>query len=250
MQVDRSVLGRSWRLRACDESTAIAISQRHGIADLLGPCPRRPRRLLCSKRGAFLSPRLRDWLPDPFHLIDLDRAADRLADAVLAREPVGLIGDYDVDGATATALLTRYLRWLGVPVAFEIPDRLRDGYGPNARVLDALADQGCRLLVTLDTGTTAFEPLRLAAARGLEVVVIDHHAAEETLPEAVAVVNPNRIDQASPLKHLAAVGVTFVVLVAVTRVLRERGAFSGGRSPHFCSGSTSSPSGLSATWSL
>ena len=225
MEVERSVLGRSWRLRACDETTAIAISQQHGIAEILG-------RVLAGRgvgpkeAGAFLAPRLRDWLPDPSHLHDLDRAAERLADAILRREAVGLIGDYDVDGATATALLTRYLRAHEVQVAFEIPDRIRDGYGPNVRILTTLAGMGCRLVVTLDTGTTAFAPLNHAVALGLDVVVIDHHAAEDALPQALAVVNPNRVDQASPLKHLAAVGVTFVVLVAVTRILRDRGAYS------------------------
>ena len=228
--VERSVLGRSWRLRTFDEAAAIAISQQHGITEVLG-------RVLAGRgvgpkqAGEFLAPRLRDWLPDPSHLHDLDRAAERLADAIVAAEPVGLVGDYDVDGATATALLARYLRVHGVPVAFEIPDRLRDGYGPNARLLARLADQGCRLVVTLDTGTTAFDPLRHAAERGLEVIVIDHHAAEEVLPQALAVVNPNRVDQASPLKHLAAVGVTFVVLVAVTRMLRDRGLYAHRKEP-------------------
>jgi single-stranded-DNA-specific exonuclease len=230
MEVERSVLGRPWRLRPCDEAAALAISQQHGIPELLG-------RVLAGRgigpreAGAFLQPRLRDWLPDPSHLRDLDRAADRLAAAVVAGEPVGLIGDYDVDGATATALMTRYLRAAGVPVEIRIPDRLREGYGPNGRVLAELAAAGCRLVVTLDTGTTAFAPLDEAARRGLEVIVVDHHAAEEALPAALAVVNPNRVDQASPLKHLAAVGVTFVVLVAVTRALRDRGAFAGRREP-------------------
>ena len=143
-----------------------------------------------------------------------------------AGERVGVIGDYDVDGATSTALLARYLRTLGVPVEIVIPDRLLDGYGPNVRVLDELAGRGCRLVVTLDTGTTAFGPLAHAAGLGLEVIVVDHHAAEAELPQALAVVNPNRIDQASPLKHLAAVGVTFMVLVAVSRLLRQQGAFA------------------------
>lgn len=223
--VERSILGRSWRLRTFDEAAAFAISQQHGIAEVLGRVLA-GRGVGLKEAGGFLAPRLRDWLPDPSHLHDLDRAAERLADAVVAGEPVGLIGDYDVDGATATALLARHLRAHEVPVAFEIPDRLRDGYGPNARILAKLADQGCRLVVTLDTGTTAFEPLGQAAERGLEVIVIDHHAAEEALPRALAVVNPNRVDQTSPLKHLAAVGVTFVVLVAVTRLLRDRGLYA------------------------
>src|SRR5918993_1219875 len=159
MEVERSVLGRSWRLRPCDEALALAISQRHGVPEVVGRVLA-GRGVQPAEAAAFLSPRLKDWLPDPSHLLDLDRAAERLARAVLGGERVGVIGDYDVDGATATALLVRYLRALGV-----------------------------------------------------EVDVVDHHAAEERLPTALAVVNPNRVDQASPLKHLAAVGVTFVVLV-------------------------------------
>lgn len=225
MQVERSVLGRSWRLRPCQEALALSISQRHGVPELVG-------RVLAGRgvgpdeARSFLSPRLRDWLPDPSHLHDLDRAAERLADAVLAREPVGIVGDYDVDGATSTALMVRYLRSLGVVVEFEIPDRMRDGYGPTHRILEGLAARGCRLVLTLDTGTTAFAPLGHAAELGQEVIVVDHHAAEPRLPVALAVVNPNRLDQISPLKHLAAVGVTFVLLVAVTRTLRRCGAFA------------------------
>ncbi len=225
MEIERSVLGRSWRLRTCDEASALAISQRHGVPEVVGRVLA-GRGVRPAEAAAFLNPRLKDWLPDPSHLHDLDRAAERLAAAVLAGEHVGVIGDYDVDGATSTALLTRYLRVLGVPVEVVIPDRMLDGYGPNIRVIDELAAKGCRLLVTLDTGTTAFEPLAHAAEHGLEVIVVDHHAAEARLPAALAVVNPNRVDQTSPLKHLAAVGVTFMVLVGVSRILRRQGAFA------------------------
>ena len=230
MEVERSVLGRTWRLRPCDQAQALAISQRHGVPEVVGRVLA-GRGVRPAEAAAFLSPRLKDWLPDPSHLHDLDRAAERLAAAVAAGERVGVIGDYDVDGATSTALLARYLRTLGVPVEIVIPDRLLDGYGPNVRVLDELAGRGCRLVVTLDTGTTAFGPLAHAAGLGLEVIVVDHHAAEAELPQALAVVNPNRIDQASPLKHLAAVGVTFMVLVAVSRLLRQQGAFASRAEP-------------------
>ena len=225
MEVERSLLGRRWRCKPYDPATALAISQRHGLPELVGRVLA-ARGIGTAEAEAFLNPRLRDWLPDPSHLLDLDRAAARLARAVTAGERVGLIGDYDVDGATATALVTRYLETLGVAVAFLIPDRIEDGYGPNERLLDELAAQGCRLVLTLDTGTTAFEPLAHAATRGLEVIVVDHHAAEPRLPPALAVVNPNRTDQESPLRHLAAVGVAFVVLVALARELRRAGFFA------------------------
>lgn len=224
MEIERSVLGRAWRMRDVDEALALAMAQRHGLPELVG-------RVLAARGVAleavpgFLSPRLKDWLPDPSHLKDLDRAAERIATAVMGGERIGIIGDYDVDGATSTALATRYLRAVGIEVAFEIPDRIADGYGPNPRLLESLAGQGCRLVLTLDTGTTAFAALEAAQGLGLEVIVVDHHAAEERLPPAVAVVNPNRVDQASELKHLAAVGVAFVVLVAVTRCLRAAGFF-------------------------
>jgi single-stranded-DNA-specific exonuclease len=224
LQIERSVLGRAWHLPGCDENVALAISQRHGLADIVG-------RVLAGRgvgpadAAAFLAPRLKDHLPDPSHLKDLDLAAARLADAVEDGESVGVLGDYDVDGATSTALMTRYLRSLGLEVRIEIPDRMKDGYGPNSGALDRLAEAGCRLVLTLDTGTTAFAPLAHAAGRGQEVLVIDHHAAEERLPAAAAVINPNRLDQASPIKHLAAVGVTFMVLVGVNRELRRRGFF-------------------------
>jgi single-stranded-DNA-specific exonuclease len=176
--------------------------------------------------GAFLAPKLRDALPDPSHLVDLDVAVARLADAVQAGERIGLLGDYDVDGATSVALLARYLAAVGAPTAIDIPDRLREGYGPNTQALARLADQGCRLVVTLDSGTTAFEPLAAAAARGQQTIVVDHHVAQAELPDALAVINPNRRDQVSPVGELAAVGVTFLLVVALNRALRARGHFA------------------------
>jgi single-stranded-DNA-specific exonuclease len=224
LQVGCSALGRAWRLRACDERLALALSQRLGLEEVVGRVLA-GRGIGLDEAPEFLEPRLRSALPDPSHLHDLDRAAARIADAVEDGQIVGILGDYDVDGATSTALLVRYLRALGADSVVEIPDRITDGYGPNIEALRRLAAQGCRLVVTLDTGTTAFAPLAAAAQAGLDLVVVDHHAAEAELPRAVAVVNPNRQDQASPLKHLAAVGVTFVVAVAVNRELRGRGFF-------------------------
>jgi single-stranded-DNA-specific exonuclease len=174
---------------------------------------------------AFMAPKLRDALPDPSHLLDLDVAVERLADAVQSDERIGLLGDYDVDGATSVAVLARYLAAVGAETAIEIPDRLREGYGPNAHALERLAAKGCRLVITLDSGTTAFEPLAAAAARGQQIIVVDHHVAQAELPTALAVINPNRRDQASPVGELAAVGVTFLVAVALNRALRARGHF-------------------------
>lgn len=221
MIVDGTVSGRSWRLRPADPACVAAIAQRHGLPEILG-------RVLAA-RGlgpadvpGFLEPRLKDSLPDPSHLADLDRVAARLADAVVHGERIGIVGDYDVDGATSTALAASWLGALGIVPEIAIPDRLADGYGANTAILGRLAEAGCRLVLTLDNGTSAFDALAFAAARGQEVIVVDHHMAEQRLPPAYGIVNPNRPDQASPLAHLAAVGVTFVVLAATARELRRR----------------------------
>jgi single-stranded-DNA-specific exonuclease len=223
--VARSVSGRCWRWRDHDAALALAISQRIDLPEVMGRILA-GRGLALDGVPAFIRPRLRDALPDPSHLHDLDRAVDRLADAVAAGEPVGLLGDYDVDGATSVALLARYLQAVDGRAAIDVPDRLLEGYGPNPAALERLAAQGCRLVVTLDSGTVAFDALALAAERGLEVIVVDHHAAEPSLPPALAVINPNRCDQVSPARELAAVGVTFLVIVALNRTLRGRGHFA------------------------
>jgi single-stranded-DNA-specific exonuclease len=216
------VSGRPWRERPADPDLVSALVQRKGLSDVVA-------RVLAGRGvgleqvAGFLEPRLRDFLIDPSHLVDMDKAAARLVDAVVDGEPVGIIGDYDVDGATSAALVSRWLRACGIEAVIEIPDRLQDGYGPNAGALDRLAGQGCRLVMSLDSGTTAFEPLAHAAMQGQEVIVVDHHAAEAELPAAFAVVNPNRQDQESPYGHLAAVGVTFLLLIAANRDLRRRG---------------------------
>ncbi len=225
LEVERSVCGRRWRPRRYDEGAALAICQRLGLPEIVGRVLA-GRGLTVDTAPAFLAPRIRDILPDPAHLLDLDTAVARLADAVRAGEKVGLLGDYDVDGATSVAVLARYLRAVGLDVAIDIPDRLAEGYGPNPEAFTRLAGQGCRLVVTLDSGTTAFDALAFAAERGLEVIVVDHHAAEARLPPALAVVNPNRCDQTSSAGDLAAVGVTFLLAVGLNRVLRARGHFA------------------------
>ncbi len=220
--VSESFSGRAWQIQPVDQESALSISQRLDLPDIVA-------RILIG-RGfgldeipSFLEPRLRDYLPDPSHLHGMEDAARRIADALEDNEPVGILADYDVDGATSCALLTRHLRALGASVAIDIPDRLDEGYGPNPKAFTRLEQQGCRLVVVLDSGTTAFEALSAAAAGGHEVIVVDHHVAEERLPEALAVINPNRVDQESPLGDLAAVGVTFMLAVALNRELRARG---------------------------
>ncbi|MBN33900.1 MAG: single-stranded-DNA-specific exonuclease RecJ [Rhodospirillaceae bacterium] len=223
--VEHSVTGRRWRARVDDERAALALSQRLDCPEVLG-------RVLAARgvgpdeAAQFLDPRLKQFLPDPAVLQDMDRAAARLADTVMADEMVGIFGDYDVDGATSSALLMRYLDAIGGRATVHIPDRQKEGYGPNAPALVALRDRGAGPVVTVDCGISAFEPLRLASNAGIDVIVLDHHTAEAGLPPAFAVVNPNRLDDTSGLGALAAVGVTFMTIVALNRELRSRGWFS------------------------
>src|SRR5438477_635344 len=220
--VERSVCGRRWRTRDADPGLAAAIAERHGLPEIVG-------RLL-AQRGigldeapGFLAPRLRDQLPDPLHLRDMDRAVARLSRAVRDGEPIVVFGDYDVDGATSAALLLRFFASVGAHASVYVPDRMREGYGPNAPALLRLKAEGAAVVVTVDGGATAHEPLAAAAAAGLDVIVIDHHVTEPLLPPALALVNPNRLDEESPHGVLAAVGVAFLLVVALNRALREVG---------------------------
>ncbi|MFN2472933.1 MAG: single-stranded-DNA-specific exonuclease RecJ [Sphingomicrobium sp.] len=177
-------------------------------------------------------PRIRDFLPDPSHFADMDKAAVRLADAVETGETIAIFGDYDVDGATSAALLTLVLRRLGVEPIVYIPDRLMEGYGPSGRALVELRERGASLAVTVDCGAQAFEALDAAAAAGLDVIVCDHHQCATALPTAHAVINPNRLDESetgAAHGHVAAVGMTFLLGTALLRELRQRGRFAGDR---------------------
>ncbi|WP_238257782.1 single-stranded-DNA-specific exonuclease RecJ [Methylobacterium gnaphalii] len=206
------------------------MTQAHGLPDLLA-------RILASRgvrpdqADKFLAPKLRDLMPDPAVLVDMEAAADRLAHAVTTHESVAIFGDYDVDGAASAALLAGYLRNLDVPVQIWIPDRITEGYGPNVAAVTSLAEGGARLLVCVDCGTAGHAPLEAAKTLGLDTIVLDHHAATEHLPPAVALVNPNRLDDLSGLGHLCAAGVVFLTLVALNRRLRGLGAFANHDEP-------------------
>jgi len=179
-------------------------------------------------------PSLRNFLPDPSHFADMDRAAERLAEAVIGRETLTVYGDYDVDGATSAALLIRLVRALGHEAGHYIPDRLREGYGPSGDALLALGRQGSSLIVTVDCGAMAHEALGAAHAAGIDVIVVDHHKCAAELPRAYALVNPNRLDESAAAAmhgHLAAVGVAFLLAVATVRTLRQRGFFENRREP-------------------
>lgn len=226
--VERSLTGRRWAARLADERVALAIGQRHGLPDAVA-------RLLAARDvdpeavPRFLDPTLRELLPDPSHLKDMDAAVARLVRAVQGGERIVVFGDYDVDGATSSALLLRFFRAVGGNISVYIPDRRKEGYGPNTAALLKLKADGAAVVVTVDCGVTAFEPLSEARRAGLDTIVIDHHMAEIALPEALAVVDPNRVDDDSPHKQMAAVGVAFLLAVGVNRRLREAGWFGADR---------------------
>ncbi len=173
----------------------------------------------------FLNPRLRDFLPDPSILTDMDKAANLLADAVEAKQKIAIFGDYDVDGASSSALLATYLRDVGIDYQIYIPDRIFEGYGPNTEAIHTLAQNGSHILVTVDCGSTSYEPLAEAKLLGLKTIVLDHHQVNHELPAADALVNPNRHDDISGLDNCCAAGVVFITLVALNRELRKRGFF-------------------------
>lgn len=228
--VARSLLGRRWRLRAGDERLGLALAQRAGLPEILG-------RVLAGRGVApddvddFIKPSLRRLLPDPARFHDMEAAATRLAEAIAQGERIAVFGDYDVDGATSSALLKRFFSAIGQPLRVYIPDRQKEGYGPNIAAMRKLAAEGVRIVVTVDCGTLAFEALAEAKKLGLGVIVVDHHLAEPMLPEALAVVNPNRLDEAPGFGQLAAVGVAFLLLVALNRALRQRGYYEGAAEP-------------------
>src|SRR2546430_798013 len=223
--VERSACGRAWRDRLDERGSAraLAIAQRHeNVPELLARILA-GRGIEVDEVTSFLDPTVRTLMPDPHTLADTRDAAIRLADAITRGETIAIFGDYDVDGATSAAVLSRYLRHCGLRPLVNIPDRLFEGYGPNTEAVRTLAAQGASLLVAVDCGTTSYEPLLEARSLGLDVIVIDHHLADERLPVALAVVNPNRLDDLSGLGQLAAVGLVFMTVVAVNRELRLRG---------------------------
>ena len=229
LNIARSILGQPWRWRSLE---ADARDPGYAPDDLVTQlllargCPR-------DGLDAHRTPSIRGFMPDPSVFRDMDRAATRLADAVVARETIAIFGDYDVDGATSAALMILLLRDLGIEARPYIPDRLMEGYGPSGEALVRLAQEGASLIVTVDCGAQAFEALEMAKAAGVDVIVVDHHKCAAALPVAHALVNPNRLDEGEGAAHghLAAVGVAFLLAAALVRTLRSRGFFAGRPEP-------------------
>lgn len=219
--VNRSLLQRRWQDRLNDHTAreAQAISSAYGLSGPLGRVLA-ARGALIGTTPAHLEPRLRDLLPDPSSLVDMDKAVARLVAAIEQQENVAIFGDYDVDGACSAALLAGALRSYGLDPVVHIPDRLTEGYGPNIEAIEALHHKGASLLICVDCGTSGHGPLAQSKRIGMDVLVLDHHQADEILPDILALVNPNRLDDLSGMGHLCAAGVVFLTLVGLARALR------------------------------
>lgn len=222
--VERSAGDQRWiaRLDQAGQNRALAIAQVHGIPDLVARVLA-GRGVALDDAPAFLDPTIRSLMPEPFTLTDCEKAAERLADAIRKGEKVAIFGDYDVDGAASSALLSRFLAHFGLSADIYIPDRIFEGYGPNPAAIRQLIANGATLIVTVDCGSTSHEALGAARDERCDVVVLDHHQLGHELPPCLALVNPNREDDLSGQGHLCAAGVVFMVLVATARLLRERG---------------------------
>ena len=225
-----SLGGNLWQVASVDERLTEILVQKYGLPILIAK--------IIALRGItpddvinFLDPKISTLMPDPHVLKDMQKAAERIADAITKNQKVAIIGDYDVDGATSTSVMKLFLRSVGIEPDIHIPDR-DEGYGPSKQAVDDFKNKGADLLLTLDCGTTAFEPLEYATSLGIDVVVLDHHEAEVKLPKIYALVNPKRLDESDDypsLKFMAAVGVVFMTVVAVNRSLRQRGFYNNDR---------------------
>ena len=215
-----SVSGKNWLFKEFDSSDVTKFSESYALTEIVA-------KLLSIRKknieniNLFLNPKIKNLLPNPLHLKDMKSAVDRVYNSINKRELIGIFGDYDVDGASSTALLTRYFLSINQKVQTYIPDRQKEGYGPNIDGFNALIHQGAKIIFTVDCGTLAFEPIKIAQDSNVDVIVLDHHQSDIKLPNACAIINPNRYDDTSGLNYLCAAGVCFVFLVGLNKKLRD-----------------------------
>lgn len=224
LNVRQSLKDARWVFPAVEQDIVSRIAQRHGLPDYIA------RMLHVRGIGpddveAFLNPTLRDHFPDPFSMAGMPAFAEDIAAKIMAGDCIGILADFDVDGSTSAAILTRFLRHCGINPPVYIPDRLSEGYGPSLNALMALKQDGAQSVIMADCGTTAFDAVQAGREIGLEISIFDHHESEETLPDANHVINPKRRDDTSGLGMLAACGVTFLACVAINKVLRREKFF-------------------------
>jgi single-stranded-DNA-specific exonuclease len=227
----KSVLGKIWYPAKIEEDMVTRISRDLQISDFLA---RLVSTRVSSSEDAFnfLDPKIKTLLPNPFHLLDMQKGAERIVKAIKTKEKICIFADYDVDGATSSALLKNILRELKIEAEIYVPDRIEEGYGPTSAAMQKIKDNGTKLLITVDCGSVAFDALLHASDIGLDVIVIDHHISLDKLPKAIAVINPNRIDETSNYKNLAAVGVAFLFAVAFCSILKKEMFFENNSIKH------------------
>jgi len=226
-QKNLSLTGAKWNVVALDSFTqrfSDYLYQKYELPNIISP--------YLSFKGInldqfenFFSPKLKNLLPEPFLFKDLEKGVKRLADEVENFRPIGIFGDYDVDGATSAAMISSYLEYCGLKTFIHIPDRFLEGYGPNEKALKGLYQKGAELIITVDCGISSFEPLKAMSSVNIDLIVIDHHNPDTTLPPAYAIINPKRIDTHKGYEDLCAAGVTFIFLIGLNRELRQRGFF-------------------------
>lgn len=228
--VEQSLKGKKWRLRSEDDRKALTISQRLDVPEIVGRVLA-GRDVPLDEAERYLSPTLKDLLPNPSSFKDMDAAAARIVTAIKNGEKIAVFGDYDVDGATSSGLLKSFFDQIGVPLRIYIPDRMSEGYGLNSPALETLKGEGMDLVITVDCGILSFDEADRAQELNLDLIIVDHHQAETRLPNAAAVVNPKRHDESQEFTYLAAVGVAFILLVAINRDLRDSGWYEGRQTP-------------------
>lgn len=221
-----SVVGNHWHIFEPSERDILTLIQRFGLTETTAKVVLN-RGITLETVDSYLNPTLRQSLPDPFHLLDMDKAVTYILKAIQDKKKIAVFGDYDVDGATSSSLLHLFFRAIGIDITIYIPDRMTEGYGPNSNAFTKLKESGIDLVITVDCGAVSFEPIEHAKSIGLDVIVVDHHLGAETLPDAIAVVNPNRLDETTEYRYLAAVGVCYLLIIALNKKLRENGYYHG-----------------------
>ena len=219
-----SVSGKNWVLKKYSEEKSNFLKENFSLDEITSKLLS-IRKINNDEVSSFLNPSIKNFLPNPYNLIDMEKSTLRTSDAINTKEKIGIFGDYDVDGATSTALLGNYFSELNLEYETYIPDRKKEGYGPSIKSFKELIDNKVKVIFTVDCGTLSFDAINYAKENKVDVIVLDHHQSEISLPKAFSIVNPNRLDDRSNLQYLCAAGVTFMFLVSLNRELRNKNWF-------------------------
>ena len=221
----QSISGKNWILKNYDEEYLNFIKENFNLDEITSKLLS-IRKIKKEEINSFLNPSIKNFLPNPNNLLDMDKSTERTFEAILKKEKIGIFGDYDVDGATSTALLGNYFSQLNLNYEIYIPDRKKEGYGPSIKSFKELIENNVKIIFTVDCGTLSFDAINFAKENEIDVIVLDHHQSEIKLPNAFSIVNPNRLDDESNLQYLCAAGVSFMFLVSLNRKLRTNNWFN------------------------